>query len=284
MRRFLFLLSVLFFGLAGFLAWFVPRAWFLEGDGSVHSRALVVLPGWTEDQLANALERQGIVTSAWGYRLYSLFDREAASPRAGTYAFFPSTNYRFIAKTLARGPARDEITFTVIEGWTIRDIIRSLAEIGVDARPSDFLAERFVGDYAFLHGLPSGTSLEGYLFPDTYRVWRDQLPDGLIRKQLDEFDRRILREGGRAGWSGQALRSRVILASLVESEAKHDEDRALVAGIFENRLKSGMRLQSDATLNYVLRSGQTRLSARELDHDSPYNTYKYVGLPPWAHQ
>jgi UPF0755 protein len=189
-------------------------------------------------------------------------------------------SYRRIARLLAVGPAQEEVTVRVVEGWTIRDIQKKLQELGVDVRPSDFLVERFADDYPFLKGLPPNATLEGYLYPDTYRVYKDQLPDALFRKQLDEFALQSSGFEGVATSGGRTLRDVVILASIVEKEVGRETDRKAVAGIFTNRLKIGMRLQSDATVNYVLQTGRSRLSLVDLESDSPYNTYRQAGLPP----
>ncbi len=177
------------------------------------------------------------------------------------------------AKRIAAVPAREEVTVRIIEGWTTIEIQKELENFGLDVQPSDFLAERFAGDFSFLKDLPPGTTLEGYLFPDTYRVWKDELPDGLFRKQLAEF----LEKTEAFGTSSRDV---VILASIIEKEVKRDEDRPIVAGIFTNRLSVGMALQSDATLNYIIRSGRDSLNAEELKNKSPYNSYQNRGLPP----
>lgn len=177
-------------------------------------------------------------------------------------------------------PARQEVAITVIEGWTIEDIRRALSQLGADVRPSDYYAERYADEFSFLKDLSPQATLEGYLFPDTYRVWKDELPDALLRKQLQEFTIKTAGFDEIARGQGRTARDVLILASIVEKEVGRDEDRARVAGIFMNRLKAGMKLQSDATLNYVLRTGRSRLTLNELENESPYNSYKYAGLPP----
>ncbi len=136
------------------------------------------------------------------------------------------------------------------------------------------------GDFPFLKELPAGASLEGYLFPSTYRVWKDQLPLGLVRKQLDEFANWQSNSAADIQKQGMSLPDLVTLASIVEKEVANPQDRKIVAGIFLRRLREGMPLQSDATVNYLTRSGRARSTAKDLEVDSPYNTYKYKGLPP----
>jgi UPF0755 protein len=161
----------------------------------------------------------------------------------------------------------------------MRDIQKALQALGVDVRPSDFLAERFADDYPFLKGLSKDATLEGYLFPDTYRVYKDQLPDALFRKQLDAFALQTSGFEGVATSSGRTLRDVVTLASILEKEVVNDADRPTVAGIFTHRLEEGMRLQSDAVLMYVLQPG-SKIADEVRTNESPYNTYLYKGLPP----
>lgn len=177
---------------------------------------------------------------------------------------------------------RKESSLTIIEGWTVDQIGEYLAQekhvaatstialIGRTADRDSFDLHLRV-DYPFLKSLPADRSLEGYLFPDTYRVFDDTLPEGLIRKQLDEFASRY--------GSIKNLDQAIILASIVEKEVQTPEDKKIVAGIFLQRMKDGIALQSDATLNYALGSG-SRASHDDLASTSPYNSYKYRGLPP----
>lgn len=192
----------------------------------------------------------------------------------------PFRRWIFPAQQTQPIPKREEVSVTVIEGWTIRDLQRALQNLNVDAQPSDFFASQFASSNSFLQGLSPTTSMEGYLFPDTYRVWKDELPTALIQKQLNEFAEKTDGFSDAATKQGRSFRDVVILASILEKEVRNPEDLPIVAGIFMNRMKRGMMLQSDATLNYVLQSGQSRLTAEDLKSNSLYNTYKYKGLPP----
>lgn len=177
-------------------------------------------------------------------------------------------------------PVREEISMTIIEGWNTQDITKALEDKGVDVQPSDFFADRFVVDAPFLNALPLNATLEGYLFPETYRVWKDELPDALFKKQLETFSERTQGFEEEAKKQGRSLNDVVILASIVEREVSAQTDRSIVAGIFMNRLKAGIPLQSDATVNYVTGAGRTRPTLDDLKSDSLYNTYRHAGLPP----
>ncbi len=280
MKKFSLFLALVFICLGGIALFFVPAAW-LRSPSRTAATVSIQIPDQADVAVvARLLAQKKMISSTIGYRVYALLDASARSPRAGEYALQPGMSYRELARALARGPARNETSMTVIEGWTIADVQHALVSEQVDVRPSDFFAERFVTDFPFLKELPPQATLEGYLFPDTYRVWKDQLPDGLFRKQLEEF---LLQTKGmpeEAAQQGRDWRDVVILASMVELEAKYDQDRSMIAGIFLNRIKRGMRLQSDATLNYILRTGRTSLNSEELKNESPYNTYVHFGLPP----
>ena len=163
--------------------------------------------------------------------------------------------------------ARKEIQVTRIEGWRsgLRDPITD------DERAA----------YPFLAHLPRQRTLEGYLFPDTYRVWEDAMPAGLIKKQLDAFAWRFASSTIEPDLAPlKTLDDVVILASIIEREVPDTDDRRIVAGIFLNRLRDGMALQSDATITFVTGSTGTRTTAKELAIRSPYNTYAHAGLPP----
>lgn len=280
MRRF-FVVAGLILILSGcFAVFFAPAAWLRIPPPDAKRIRVEIPQGANVSAVADILVEKKMITSAFWYLIYSRIDSSASHPKAGEYDLLEGSSYKQIARTLFIGPARNEVSVTVIEGWTIQDIQDALAAMQIDVVPSDFLAERFAEEFSFLKSLPKGTSVEGYFFPETYRVWKDQLPDSLFRKQLLEF---MTATGGfeeEAKKQGRTLHEVVTLASIIEKEVRLDEDRPVVAGIFMNRIRIGMRLQSDATLNYVTRSGRSRLTAEDLKNESPYNTYVHVGLPP----
>lgn len=241
---------------------------------------------------ASKLEAEGLIAGSRWYRLYALLDRDARMPKAGTYTIQPGQRFSDIAALLVIGPESDEIRVQVIEGWSILNIRTMLKEVhGVseedvtqmvgregDAAPFDSALRE---SFAFLRTLPAKRSLEGYLFPETYRVWGSQLPTSLITKQLQEFQRRFSTETVTAASAPlKTLDDVVILASIVEKEVSKPDERKMVAGIFLRRLREGMPLQSDATVNYITQSGRARSTAADLQIENAYNTYRNRGLPP----
>ncbi|MBU1034743.1 endolytic transglycosylase MltG [Patescibacteria group bacterium] len=280
MKRLGIILGLIIVLTAAAALFFVPETWLRLPLPDAPRVRIEISEGSNVSQVASLLQDKGLISSAFKYRIFAHWDELAKKPRAGEYDISVGTSYQQIARILATGPERNEISITIIEGWTIYDIQKKLEDLGVDVVPSDFLAERFADEFDFLKDLPEGASLEGYLFPDTYRVWKDQLPDGLLRRQLLEFMSKTSGFGQEASKQGRSLSDVVTLASIIEKEARHDEDRPIVAGVFMNRLNIGMAMQSDATLNYVIMSGRDRLTSADLEHDSPYNSYRNKGLPP----
>lgn len=280
MRYVFFLLGSVFMTAALAVMFYIPNAFVRMPLPDAPTVQVEIPEGADVDAIADLLARKGIIRNANGYRLYALFDAAVSRAKPGTYDLRPGMNYRRVARTLSLGPPRNEIAIRVFEGWRIRDIKGALERLGVAVEDSDFLAERFAAEYPFLKGLPSTSTLEGYLFPDTYRVYKDQLPDALIRKQLDEFH---LKTAGFAEVAASQLRTLhevVTLASIVEKESGSERDHPVIAGIFMNRLKAGMKLQSDATLNYVTTVEGGRMTYADLANPSPYNSYMHEGLPP----
>lgn len=199
----------------------------------------------------------------------------------GRYRFSPTMSAWQMLDYLAAGKVLTE-RITIPEGFTVRQIGSMLEERGIGASGEFLLlASQARGN------LPSpfprdGGSLEGYLFPDTYEIDGRQGARQVMAKMLARFDEVV--------WNGlfnsrpdpgkRTLHEIVTLASLVEGEAKLPAERALIAGVLANRLRQGMRLQCDATVQYAQGERKARLSLADLEFPSPYNTYLHAGLPP----
>ncbi len=285
------ILSIVALVVLALLGRFIFLSW-IGSSGVQMSERFVVQGTPTTATVADQLAKQGFIPSAGWYRIYALLNEAARHPKAGTYLLQPGLRFSLIASTLAIGTESDEVQLRVIEGWTISDITNMLNHdegiataavahsIGqsADALPFD---SAWRSKFAFLKALPSNRSLEGYLFPDTYRVWKGQLPESLVQKQLAEFDQRF---GTQVVTNESAplktLDQVVTLASIVEKEVADPEARRVVAGIFLRRLREGIPLQSDATVNYITKSGRSRATPEDLKVESAYNTYRHKGLPP----
>jgi UPF0755 protein len=177
------------------------------------------------------------------------------------------------------------VTVTVPEGFTIEQIAARM-EKQASIPKDEFLAlvnsgaKEFSQTRPYLATTYKG-SLEGYLFPKTYRIEQGSTARDVIEMMLQQFDKEIAQVGlVREGANGMTLNQIVVIASMVERETKVDEERALVSSVIYNRLRRGMRLEIDATIEYVLPGNTFRLRYSDLKLKSPYNTYLNAGLPP----
>ncbi|MCH7623546.1 MAG: endolytic transglycosylase MltG [Nitrospinae bacterium] len=167
----------------------------------------------------------------------------------------------------------------------LEEIADYLYQLGI-AQPKEFFdviqkKADWWDNYDFLISRPRSADLEGYLFPDTYRVFRDASIKEIVQKMLDNFDNKISDElMVEIKRQGKTVHDILTLAAIIEKEVVGDKDRKIVADIFYKRLDAGMALQADSTVNYDSGASNARSSAKDLEIDSPYNTYKYRGLPP----
>lgn len=203
--------------------------------------------------------------------------------KAGTYRLSPDMSAAQIIERLARGGSdREDIAVTIPEGFTIRQIADAVEshKIVMDGAALQKIATGPTDAFSAPFPLPK-KSLEGYLFPETYRFLPNSAPTKVVQSILDTFDKEFYsRHAGDIRKSGRSLHEIVTIASLVEREAIGPEDRARIAGVIENRLKRKMRLEIDATLDYAKGRHLTRVLYKDLKDESPYNTYRHAGLPP----
>jgi UPF0755 protein len=198
--------------------------------------------------------------------------------KAGEYQFAPHQSSDDILRKLVAGRAQVAVWVTIPEGYTAREIAQTLAE----HRLGSFAAydQLFAHDGIEIDGQRT-PSLEGYLFPSTYLVPIDATPAVAAKIMTDEFRKELPPDAdARARALGQTIPAVVTIASLVEREAKADDERALMAGVYYNRLRRGMPLEVDATIEYTFAEHHSVITRRDLAVDSPYNTYRHTGLPP----
>lgn len=231
------------------------------------------------------LQERGIIPSAFIFRLAARF--AGGKPiQAADYQIAPGTTviglYRDFAEGRSLSPERQ---VTLVEGWTLRQMADFLAQEGIVADAEAFMTaasqnvSRFATEFPLVSAVPDGDTLEGYLFPDTYRFFPASEPDAVIRKLLANFSEKVQPLAAGRGTDDRPFHDIIILASIVEREVRSQEEMQVVAGIFTNRLNDGMALQADSTVNYITSSGRARSTYEDLQIDSPYNTYKYAGLP-----
>lgn len=242
--------------------------------------------GSTLTSVANDLVKKEVIEKASQLTWLAKLEGKATI-FAAEYAFTPEMSVRDLYQVLVNGESlSDETQITVIEGLYLDEIAqlfedKELVSSEVFMTASTSGLSRFKTQYDFLEGLPNGASLEGYLFPDTYRFFNDTDVDDILIKMLNGFEANFTEQMVQdAKRSGRTIHEVVTLASIVQSEVRTQDQMKTVAGIFQNRLDIGMALQTDASINYITRSGRDRSTLADLEIDSAYNTYKYSGLPP----
>lgn len=242
-----------------------------------------VTPDSSTYDIGRMLEKNGLIKNAFVFSVYARLKGLDGELKAGEYSLSSTMSVPKIVEKMVRGmPVM--YTFTVPEGYTVEQVADMLAEKGFADRDK-FLQEVEKGsfDYPFLNDLPKGPSrLEGYLFPDTYRVSKGCSEYTLIDLMLSRFNEEInrLNYKAKAQKLGLTLHEAVTIASMIEEEALKDDERALISGIIYNRLHKDMLLQVDATVLYALGEHKPVVYYEDLEVDSPYNTYKRKGLPP----
>jgi UPF0755 protein len=245
---------------------------------------LEIVSGASTIEIAELLANSGVVANPVMFRLEIRGDEDTRPLRAGVYDLATGMDYRTVVDRLREGPPVAYFTITIPEGWTIEQIAKRVEEkSGVPAAEfrqlADTGAAQFRESFPFLAFDETG-SLQGYLFPKTYRIKVGARAADVIAIMLDQFAKET------AGLDMTFARSRgldmhdvVTIASIIEREARVEKDRPLISSVIYNRLKRGMLLEICATVQFVV-GNKPRLLYKDLQVDSPYNTYLNKGLPP----
>jgi UPF0755 protein len=241
---------------------------------------VTVPPGASMSMVTDTLTNREIIRWPAAFRVYTRFRGVARSIKPGVYEFQRGTSWAEVVDRLVRGDVI-EVTVVVPEGWTSAQIGQRIANaLGV---PEDSVAG-LLADTAMVRRLEiPGPSFEGYLYPATYRFPITTSPAAVIQTLVRRYQQLWTAElRARADSLGLSEREVVTLASIVEKEARVWTERDTIAGVFHNRLRIGMPLQADPTIQYALGSHQTRLLYSHIRdvRDNPYNTYTHRGLPP----
>jgi len=235
-----------------------------------------VLPGSGVAAIARALGESGITSweqgTRWGMRLWG----EPRRFKAGTYLFSAPLPLSQVVADLEAGRV-EMVSVTLPEGVTVRQMADVLDAAGVVSR-NDFLELATDPEAPARWDLP-GPTLEGYLFPDTYRFARNLAPETVVDEMVRRFRQVVGPMEGEAAKEGLTLDQWVTLASIVEKETGVAGERRLVAAVFHNRLRKRMRLESDPTVIYGIEDFDGNLRREDLSRDTPYNTYARRGLP-----
>jgi UPF0755 protein len=230
--------------------------------------------------IATQLEKAGIVRSRYVFdavRLVKEFSGSGGTLKAGEYKFDQPASVLGVYDRIRRGDVYT-IALVVPEGYNLFDIANAVQTAGLGSRDAFLKAAKLNVDL-IQQWSPHAASLEGYLFPDTYKFDRHTTPGVMLATMVHRFGQEV----AQLGLSGTDVSRTVTMASLVEKEVRFDDERAEVASVFENRLAAGMPLQTDPAVIYasLLRGTWTgAIHESELHSDSPYNTYAHNGLPP----
>ncbi len=245
-------------------------------------RRVVIEPGTSARAILEQLEDQGILADATLARLYLVYRLGNPALKAGEYRFEKELTTPQVLARLLRGEVVSH-RLTLVEGLTLAETAAAIAEAGFGRREA--LIEAMGATELVADLDPEATDLEGYLFPDTYSFARGTSEAAIVKTMVTAFRERFERHvrpliEDPAAWPPRRL---VTLASIVEKEAGLDPERPLVAAVFANRLDRGIGLYADPTVIYALKlegRWDGNLRRGDLELDSPYNTYRYPGLPP----
>lgn len=281
MKKFVFLVLVVLLA-AGVVAGLAWARLTQPYRGYAEVEQFVEIPsGAGTAAIGRRLVDAGIVRDTTTYRLALWLSGDARRLKAGEYRFDQPMTAREVLAKIAGGDVY-EIQVTFREGLTLAEMAAVFEEKGLGTAANFLAAARTPSAVAALD--PAARDLEGYLFPDTYALPRRTDAARLVTAMVERFRRAATADlQARAAAQGLTLRQLVTLASIVEKETARADERPLVAAVYRNRLRIGMGLQCDPTVIYALqRAGRFdgNLRRDDLLFDSPYNTYRYAGLPP----
>lgn len=274
----LFLVPILFFIFFFWQAISVPQV-------LAQPTTIVIRPKAGFLEISDVLAKEGIVTRPSAFRAYVLFRGWAGSLKTGHYVFKDSVSISEVAKFLVEGAG--DITVTIPEGYTAGEVARAVFQAGLaqEREILEIVEKPELFSYPFLDEETS--SLEGFLFPDTYRFSSTMSAKEIVGKMLDNFEQKVwikIPEGSR---NTSTFYDVLTIASLLEKETAHSQDRKIIAGVLSRRLEANRALEVDATVVYAwkLRDPDWKpkdhsLTRSDLQIVSPYNTYRVRGLPP----
>jgi UPF0755 protein len=280
-RALLILLSLVVLFTGAFAVWLLVGAEKPYKGYSGVEQLVEIPPGAGPASIGRRLAQTGVIRDQLSFRIALARSGQARRLQAGEYRFDRPMTTREVIDRIARGDVfLRPVTFR--EGLTVRQMAEIYERDGGGSK-AEFL--RAAENASLIHDIdPSAPDLEGYLFPDTYTLPRRTTADQLVQRMVTAF-RDVMTPDlvQRAAARGMSVRELMTLASLVEKETAKPGERPIVAAVYTNRLKIGMGMQCDPTVIYALeRAGKYdgNLTRENLQFDSPYNTYRYAGLPP----
>jgi UPF0755 protein len=241
---------------------------------------ITVHAGEQLDPLVKDLADHGLIRSTFWFGWFARLQGLGSRLVAGDFVLDDAMSASYIVQRLEGAPQAGTRHLLLTEGLTAGQMASKVGAAGLGITADRYLAEVRSGTFnePFLAGRPAGASLEGFLFPDTYDIPQNATAHDVVQMQLADFANKAM--ALLTGLSPQQLYATLTVASIAEREAKFDADRPLVAGVVDNRLANGQLLQIDSTVMYGLGLSGGSLTAKQLQTDTPYNTYIHAGLPP----
>lgn len=243
---------------------------------------ITVKSGMAANEIGELLYQQGAIKSVFMFHVIAKMQGMANSLQAGEYVLNKNMTVSQIVSMLAKGETIHQ-QITIPEGYTVEQIAKLIQEKQLgSAAKFKALAQNVVSYSYMANDNPNVVyKAEGYIFPNTYQITKNMTEEQLLNMMISQFDKQFNESmRARAKEMGLSIKEVIILASLVEKEAQLADDRPIIAGVFLNRLKQDMPLQSCATIQYILGYPKAELSVEDTEISSPYNTYQHMGLPP----
>lgn len=270
--------------------WFIYTETFTDVAQDTEQINFIINKGDTVSQIAEKLEQKNIIRNAWIFKKYIALKGLDKKINYGEFTVNAPITLASVASVLVI-PGLSEKTITILPGWDLRDIknyfesneIQNTDELfKIVGFPAQFPTNVEFFNISFLNYKPKDVSLEGYLAPDTYRIYKDATANDIIEKLLRErnsqFTDKMYKD---IKATGRSVHEVLTVASLLEKEVQSDKDRAKVADIFWRRFDENWGLQADSTVHYAVgKKGNIFTTAEDRSSKNAWNTYKYAGLPP----
>ncbi len=254
---------------------------FVPPSGAALTKIIFIKKGYPLKKVSETLEQEGIVKNRHFFVLLAVVLGKKTKIKAGEYEFRTHMLPLEVLDALVRGQVKRHLV-TIPEGYTLSQIAELLQDLNL-VEKKGFLQK--ASSPAFISSLglseSAGPTLEGYLFPDTYHLFREMDPEEVIQMMVHQFKKVFGPDLiHRASELGISQKEAVILASIIEKETPLPEEKPLISAVFHNRLKRNMPLQSDPTVIYGIKNFNGNLTKEHLSKQTPYNTYLILGLPP----
>ncbi|MEO6728699.1 MAG: endolytic transglycosylase MltG [Candidatus Dojkabacteria bacterium] len=273
------------------------NALYSPASSSTETVSITVAEGDTLSSIAKTLQDKGLISNSEILKLYLKINNIDPKIKVGVYTIPKNKTAMEIIDILEKGVLNPGIRVTLKEGLRYKQIATIVAEtLGTGAvfsenefnsiaeAPDQIAFNSDISSFLTLYK-PAGVSLEGFLYPDTYEFSQEQTTQDIVEKMLENFIKKVndninLNNLNLTQSNITTLYQGLTLGSIIEKEASKTDDRAEISGVFNNRLGADILLQSDATVNYITGKNDPGVDNSDTEIDSPYNTYKYTGLPP----